>query len=280
LSRNVRFLTNWSILAPMSRYASERSAQFYAQTYDVSVSDWPGEIAFYRALAEEVCSDGSPVLELACGTGRVAIQLAQADVEVVGLDLSRDMLDVARVKSSELTNARWVEGDMRSFDLGEAFGLIIIPGHAFQNLLTPEDQRACLKSIKQHLIREGVLVVHLDHQNVDWLGDLIRDKGNVFEEAEQFQHPETGRQVRTFRAWSYEPSTQTAVVQTVWEEIDADGRATDRWESGPIRIHCVFRFEMEHLLNLAEYDVQAVYGDFFRGELTDESEEMVWVARG
>ncbi len=105
-------------------------------------------------------------------------------------------------------------------------------------------------------------------------------EGGVFEEAEQFRHHETGRQVRTFRAWSYEPSTQTATVQTVWEEIDADGRGTDRWESGPIRIHCVFRFEIEHLLNLAGYDVEAVYGDFFRGELTDESEEMVWVARG
>jgi SAM-dependent methyltransferase len=264
----------------MSRYASERSTQFYAQTYDACVADWPGEIAFYRALAEGVSSDDRRVLEVACGTGRVAIQLAQADVEVVGLDLSTEMLDVARVKSSGLTNVRWVEGDMRSFALGETFGLIIIPGHAFQNLLTPEDQVACLKSIKQHLIGEGVLVVHLDHQNVDWLGDLIGDKRNVFEEAEQFQHPETGRQVRASRAWAYEPSTQTAIVQTVWEEIDADGQVVDRWESGSIRLHCVFRFEMEHLLSLAGYDVEAVYGDFFRGELTDDSQEMVWVARG
>ena len=125
----------------------------------------------------------------------------------------------------------------------------------------------------------GTLVVHLDHQNVRWLGDLTRELGGVFDTAEQFCHPKTGRRVRTSRAWSYEPSTQTAIAQTVWEEINADGEVADRWGSGPIRLHCVFRFEMEHLLALAGFEVEAVYGDFFREELTDESTEMVWVTK-
>jgi SAM-dependent methyltransferase len=219
------------------------------------------------------------VLEVACGTGRVAIRLARDGVEVVGLDLSSAMLDVAREKSAGMSNIRWVQGDMRSFELGETFGLVIIPGHAFQNMLTAADQIACLESLERHLSPRGTLVVHLDHQNVGWLGDLTRDRGGVFETAEQFCHPKTGRQVRTSRAWSYEPSTQTAIAQTVWEEINADGEVADRWESGPIRLHCVFRFEMEHLLALTGFEVEAVYGNFFREELTDESTEMVWVAK-
>jgi len=263
----------------MSKFATERAREFYAQTYDASVPDWPGEIDFYREMVAELKPGGGAVLEIACGTGRVAIRLARDGVEVVGLDLSPPMLDVAREKSAGMSNIRWVQGDMRSFELGEAFGLVIIPGHAFQNILTPEDQVACLACIKRHLNPGGTLVVHLDHQNVSWLGDLIRDKGGVYETAEQVSHPQTGRQIRTLRAWSYEPSTQTAIVQTVWEAIDADGEVADRWDSGPIRLHCVFRFEMAHLLALTGFEVEAVYGDFFHGALTDESQDMVWVAK-
>ena len=264
----------------MGEWTDKRSTQFYAQTYDVSVSDWPGEMDFYRALVEKISADDRSVLEVACGTGRVTIPLAQTGAKIVGLDHSTEMLTVARAKSSEIENLCWVEGDMRSFDLEETFALVLIPGHSFQNLLTPEDQLMCLQAIKRHLVPGGVLVIHLDHQNIDWLGSLVRDQGGVFEEAESFQHPKTGYTVRALRAWSYEPSTQTAVVQTAWEEIDIEGQIMARWERGPIRIHCVFRFEMEHLLNRVGYDIQAVYGDFFRGALQDGSSEMVWVAKG
>jgi SAM-dependent methyltransferase len=245
----------------------------------VSVSDWPGEIDFYRALAAEARSNGGKVLELGCGTGRVAIRLAHDGVEVVGLDLSTAMLAVAREKSAGIGILRWVEGDMRAFELGETFHLTIVPGHGFQNLLTPEDQRACLESARRHLAPGGLLVVHLDHQSVDWLGDLMRDAGGAFEAGEQFLYPGTERRIRALRTWSYERTTQTAVVETVWEEVGPDGRVVDRWETGPVRLHCVFRFEMEHLLGRTGFAVEAVYGDFFRGELDEESSEMIWVAR-
>jgi ubiquinone/menaquinone biosynthesis C-methylase UbiE len=263
----------------MGKFSSDRAREFYAQTYDVSVSDWPGEIEFYRAFAAEAASKDGYVLEIACGTGRVAIRLAQEGVRVVGLDYSPPMLDVAREKSRGMTNIDWVEGDMRSFDLGESFSLIIIPGHAFQNLVNAEDQVACLQSIERHLDEDGTLIVHLDHQNVSWLGDLVGEKGGVFEEAEIFEHPETGRPVHASRAWSYEPSTQTAIAQTLWEELDEEGNALDRWESGPIRLHCLFRFEMEHLLTLTGFQVESLYGNFLREPLTDQSDGMIWIAK-
>ena len=263
----------------MSKFATEQAREFYAQAYDTSVPDWPGEIDFYHKLAVEAKSNGQAVLEVACGTGRVAVRLARDGVEVVGLDLSSAMLEVAREKSIGMSNMRWVQGDMRSFELGETFGLVIIPGHSFQNILTAADQIACLESIGRHLTPGGVFVVHLDHLSVSWLGELRRDQGGVFKTAELFSHPKTGRQIRTSRAWSYEPATQTAISQTLWEEINAGGEVSDCWESGPLRFHCVFRFEMEHLLARAGFAVEAVYGDFFRQELQDESSEMIWVAR-
>ena len=149
----------------MSQSSDERVAEFYARTYDESVPDWPGEMDFYQEMAGEVKRHGGKVLEIACGTGRVAIRLAQNGVNVVGLDLSTKMLEVAQQKSGGLENIRWVQGGMRSFELGEAFDLVIIPGHSFQNLNTSQDQVACLECIQRHLSPGGFLVVHLDQQS-------------------------------------------------------------------------------------------------------------------
>jgi ubiquinone/menaquinone biosynthesis C-methylase UbiE len=77
-------------------------------------------IAFYAALAQET---GGPVLEIACGTGRVSIPIARLGLAVTGLDIVPGMLARARSKSAGLP-MRWVEGDARSFDLGERFRLI------------------------------------------------------------------------------------------------------------------------------------------------------------
>lgn len=263
----------------MIRSTAEDGAQFYVDTYDESVPDWPDEIEFYRGLSAEAKSAGGAVLELACGTGRVAIRLANDGADVLGLDLSNRMIEVGRRKSAGMKNMRWVLGDMRAFRLSEVFALVIIPGHAFQNLNSPEDQVACLASARQHLAVGGRLVVHLDHQDFRWLGGLFGEKRGLFEAAGQFTHPSTGHPIQTSRAWSYEPSTQTAICQTRWEELDAVGEVTNRWETGPTRLHCVFRFEMEHLLRRTGFLIEAVYGDFARHPLQDNSSEMIWIAR-
>jgi SAM-dependent methyltransferase len=262
----------------MTSFSDDRTAEFYAQTYDASIPDWPGELDFYREMAENTKSSGEALLEVACGTGRVALRLAQTGVNVVGLDLSPKMLEVARRKSAEFRNIHWVEGDMRSFELDRKFGLTIIPGHAFQNLNTSQDQAACLECIRQHLNPGGKLVVHLDYPDFPWLGELLGKKGKQFEEAEQFINPNTNRLVRTRRAWSLEPCTQTAISQTAWDEVNAEGQVVDYWQSKPICLHVVFRFEIEHLLARVRFKVQGVYGDFYRNPLQDNSSDMIWVA--
>jgi SAM-dependent methyltransferase len=253
--------------------------EYVAELYDVSVPDWPGEIDYYRALARHAKAQGAAVLEIACGTGRVALRLAQDGIHLTGIDLSPAMLDIARQKSAEMPNVRWLEADMRSFELGDTFGLAIIPGHSFQFMLTPEDQVACLACIRRHLDPNGLLVVHLDHLDVRWLGDLRGEKRGVFEPQQEVEHPRTGRRVCTHRAWRYEPSTQTASVVTVTEELDARGQVVQRRERGPVAQHCVFRFEMEHLLARSGFQVEGVYGDFYRADLQDDSSEMIWLAR-
>jgi hypothetical protein len=124
-------------------------------------------------------------------------------------------------------------------------------------------------------------VVHLDHQNienVEWLGSLVGGKSGIFESAEKFQHTPTGRQIHAYRAWTYAPSTQTAICTTSWEAIADDGHVVDRWKTEPIRLHCIFRFEMEHLLARVGFTIENVYGDFYKNPLDDASSNMIWIA--
>jgi SAM-dependent methyltransferase len=257
---------------------SDYFTDYESELYDAVVPDWPGEIAWYQELAAEAAAQGGAVLELACGTGRVALRLARRGGRVVGLEVAPAMLKIARAKSAGLDNVRWVDGDMRSFDLGEQFALVIIPGHSFQFMLTPADQLVCLETIKRHLVPGGRLVVHLDHQSFEWLASLKERRG-AFKPTEDMIHPGSGNRLHTERSWRFEPSTQTATVVTVREERDEAGQVIGRWETAPKALHCVFRFEMEHLLARAGLTVEALYGDFLRQPLHDDSPEMIWVAR-
>ncbi len=255
------------------------AAELYAELYDASGVGWPGELDFYRGLAAAATARGEGVLEVACGTGRVALPLAQDGARVAGFDLAPEMVRVAREKGREMPNARWAEADMRSFALGEEFGLILIPAHSFQFMLTPEDQLACLGCAWRHLAPGGTLVVHLDHQDLAWLGSLPGQGDESFEGGGEVIHPRTGRRLRRSLAWSYERASQTATVRLAWEEIGPDGGVGARWELEPMGLHCVFRCEMEHLLARAGFADRTVFGGFARQELGDDSSEMVWVAR-
>jgi hypothetical protein len=137
---------------------------------------------------------------------------------------------------------------------------------------------ACLACIARYLLPGGRLVVHVDHQDLGWLGGLLGPEGNRFKPTGQFAHPVTGHLIRAFRSWSYEAATQTAISRARWEELDSDGSVVDAWERGPVRLHCMFRYEMEPLLAGAGFAVEALYGDFVRHALGDRSSEMIWGA--
>ena len=134
------------------------------RTYDIEDNNDTG-IAFYSALAQET---GGPVLEIACGTGRVSIPIARLGFAVTGVDIVPGMLEQARSKSAGLPT-RWVEGDARTFDLGAHFQLIFLTGNAFQAFLTRADQEALLARVRAHLHDEGLFA--FETRNPRWDAD-------------------------------------------------------------------------------------------------------------
>ncbi len=216
------------------------------------------------------------ILEVACGTVRITIPLARAGARITGLDLSPAMLAVARQKSIGLEHIGWVEASLRQFDLGEQFDLIISPGHSFQFMLTAAEQLECLQTLKRHLVPGGTLILHLDHQDPAWLGEVSGDQAGKFLPGPEVTL-ENGQRFRSFHSWAYERATQTATADKYYEELNAAGEVLRRVERGYLRLHCVFRTELEHLLARAGFEIAALYGDFERNPLQQTSSEMLWV---
>jgi len=140
---------------PYDFYSKASNAEAY--DFDMGRSaDAMHDVPFYVELAREAAQKGQAVLELGCGTGRVTIPIAEAGVDVVGVDNARAMLDVARRKAGSAgVHVRWVTADMAAFQLEQRFGLVIIPFRSFLHLLTEAEQLACLRCVYEHLLPGG-----------------------------------------------------------------------------------------------------------------------------
>lgn len=258
---------------------NQRFSDAEALIYDQGMDDWPGEIDFYKKFANAAKEKGQSVLDIACGTGRVTLRLAQTGAHVVGLDLAADMLAIAQQKAQGLQNVRWVEGDMRSFDLGERFGLVIVPVHSFQFMLTPQDQVECLQCIRRHLLPGGLLIIHNNNEEIDWLGDIQSTQKPPFEVGKIFIHTQTRAKIRPLNRWIYSTATQTCTQYKVWEELGEGDATIRRHEFEPMPMHTIFPFEMEHLLYRIGLEVITIYGDFNGHPFADDSRDAIWLVR-
>jgi len=246
--------------------------------YDHVAAGVEGDVAFYVAEAQH---GGSPVLELGCGTGRILIPTAEAGVEVVGLDASHDMLMIARSKLEVLApdvrqRAKLVEGDMRHFAMDRAFPLITIPYRAFLHNLGVQDQLETLRRVREHLADRGRLMFNVFDPKVQ---NLAAGKWSMpANRRREFLHPRTGNRVTIKEEFTYDLENQMVEGAFLFDEFDtASGQLVGTLRS-PLTLRYIFRYEMEHLLALSGFRIEALFGDFKRGPFVAGGEQ-VWVAR-
>jgi SAM-dependent methyltransferase len=258
---------------------------FIADYYDESpvMRGRVGDVAFYRDAVHEF---GDPVLELGCGTGRIALALAETGHRVTGLDVSERMLERCNQKRAQLaTEARervhLVQGDMTRFDLGEKFRLVIIPFRPMQHLLEMEQQISCLESVRKHLQSEGRVFgrrggrLILDVFQTD--AERMHDPAHMKEESVTEYVTPDGRRVRVMeRVAAFHRAEQRNDVEMIFYVRDARGKEERLVFAWTLRYF--FRYEVEHLLARCGFKVSAVYGDFDRSPLADDSPEMIFVA--
>jgi SAM-dependent methyltransferase len=239
------------------------SEQFYsdAQLYDRLFPGGEKAVEFYRAEADR---QGGSVLELGCGTGHKLIPIAADGHPCTGLDLSPEMLAEARRKADERgVEVQWVVGDMRTFDLGRTFDLVVIAANSLLHLHEADELVGCLRSVRRHLAPGGRLVLDVFNPSVRLLAqaDGVRRR----REGSSFVDPDRGV-VHVDVAETYDADAQ--VTRGTWwfsTESEAD------FAVAPLEMRSIFPQELPLLLSLGGLRVVERFGDWSRGPFTADS---------
>jgi len=229
----------------MSAY--DRIARLYDPWSRTVVEDVP----FY---VREAVRSGGPVLELGVGTGRIAVPIAAAGIEVVGVDLSEGMLAVAREQAALAgVQLDLRQGDMRDPPVDGPFALVAIPFRSLLHMETDGDRRAVLRAAARLLTPAGRLVFDVFAPGSDDIADthgrwLEREPG-IWERADWNEH------------------TRTLILRVRGD--DAEAEMSLAWLSVQ---------EWKELLREEGFVVDAVHGWFDRTPWRG-GEDSVWVCR-
>jgi SAM-dependent methyltransferase len=202
---------------------------------------------------------GGRALELAIGTGRVAVPLAKRGVPVTGIELSRPMLDQLRTKVDE-TTIPVVVGDMATAGASGTFSLVYLVYNTISNLLTQAEQVACFRNAARHLTPGGRFVIEL------WVPELRKLPPGV--EA---------------TVWHQEPGyigldTYDVLQQLVVSHHFRFGEGTDaELFRSPHRY--IWPAELDLMAQLAGFELETRHADWQGADFTAESRSHVSVYR-
>jgi len=249
--------------------AHYRNGRYYDQAYRKRRHD----VRYYTRLAVE---SGGPVLELGVGTGRVALAIANAGVDVVGVEPMAPMLEQARQRRQQLPRAAQHRLELRQADLQRlrlrrTFPLVIAPFNVWMHLYSREEIERGFATVRHHLSPGGRFAFDVS------LPDpvcLARDPMKAYRGGE-IPHPRDGIRYRYSEYFSYDPVTQ---IETVVMDFEHPSRK-DQSFCTPLTQRQFFPAEIEALLHYNGFVVESHTGDFEGEPITASTESQVIVAR-
>lgn len=262
---------------PAQTDAYQVTAKYYDGAY--SAKQDLVDLPFYLELARQ--SPG-PVLEIACGTGRVLLPIARQGIEIHGVDNSQPMLAILKANlAGEAPGVRQRvtlhEGDMRSFHLGEKYPLVIIPFRPLQHMHTLPDQLSALRAASLHLTDSGVLAFDVFYPRFE----LIHTK--IGEEVPEMEwnpepHLTAAKTVRRyFRKDRVDKINQTFSFTFIYRTFQAGALLLEEIE--PFQLSYFTYPHLRALFLLAGLEVIAEYGSFAKTPLDNAAEQMIFLLR-
>jgi len=235
--------------------------------YDALLGDQKDDIPFYIYRARQ--SQG-PVLELACGTGRLTLPMAEAGAAITGLDLSPQMLAIARAKAeARHLDIDWVEADASRFDLKRTYSLILFPYNSMSHLHSPEAIQGMLACVKQHLAPRGHFILDVHNPN---LALLNRRRDEIY--PVEGLDPAPDGTVVVGEEINYDEPSQIYRIRWHYSQ-PADGAAARQDE---LNLRMFFPQELDALLRGAGFEIVEKFGDFEGGKFENGSHKQVVIA--
>jgi SAM-dependent methyltransferase len=254
-------------------------ADAIARLYDLDLSEAPGDVELYIALAQRT---GGPIVELAVGTGRIAVPLALEGYRVVGVDLDAAMLARARTRIAAAgvgDRLELIEGEMTDAATnpvvvrGGPYRLAILGLQSILILNTPEGQKAAVAAMAGLLAPGGLAVIDT------WLptpADLVGFDGRLSFEWQRTD-PDTGHPVTKILAAWYDHVRRRVTLTTFFDE-GPQGTPPVRWtRTDPLRLIGVD--ELVGYARDAGIEIERLAGDHDLGPLEPGSDRVVMVAR-
>jgi SAM-dependent methyltransferase len=247
----------------------------WAEWYDIFYAAVdPGDIEFYHGLCR---ASGGPILEIGVGTGRIALPLAQEGMEIVGIDLYEPMLKVAQQNALDVAplsgSLKLIQADMRDFDLKRQFPVVTIPARTLLLATSEEEQIQTLCRAVQHLAPDGTMAFNLFYPDPEMLAD-DPDEEFLLEVVEK---PDGGRYVLTAKN-HFDLKSQINHGTQIAEELDPKGEVLRRQELEVV-VRYLYPDQIISICDRAGLEVIEMWGDFEGGELDEESDEIVVIAR-
>jgi SAM-dependent methyltransferase len=241
------------------------------EVYDLVAANVPYGLDFYIALAREA---QGPVLDIACGTGRIFLPCLQAGVDIEGLDLYEPMLRALRAKAAALgLSPRLHRCDMSDFSLPRRYALVMIPFNAFIHNMTQDAQVSCLVRCREHLLPGGQLVFDTFFPSLEY----VRTPAGTRVLEGEIPHPQTGLPMRMYDTRTLDRVAQTQHSLNELELLAADG-SVEAVHRSEVSSRYIYKHEMELLLRVASFVRWEVYGDFDRRPLMQENDAMIVAA--
>ncbi len=234
-----------------------------------------GDIPFYLNAASSM-GEGLDILELACGTGRVAIPMAEAGHKVTGLDISNEMLAVFRGKVEALNSdvaARIdiAQGAMEDFNLNKRFDLIIIPFRSFQALTAEKDILSCLLNVEGHLKANGRFIVDVFNPYMDPM-----DGSWVYPRTLLWEKELDGKVIRRYHRGERIDIEEQVIYPVLEFEVTDPSGGRESYEDR-LMLRYYYPEQLRGVLEGAGFDILEGHGDY-KGRLIEEgSPEIIYI---
>ena len=219
--------------------------------YDRLFAEANEELSFWLAQARKY---NGPILELATGTGRIAIPLAKEGFQVTGIDNSAAMLEEARRKAAnEGVQAEWVQADMRDFELDKSFSLVILPANALCHLLDLKDFEQCLAKVRSHLGDNGKFIIDVFVPMLE----LLIDKPEERFPFSEYDDPNGNGRIVVTHSYTYEAATQIKRIKT-FHSVPGQAQEIE----GELNMRMYFPQELDALLKYNGFRIEEKYGNY------------------